>query len=321
MNQMQYISLPGAARPISRLIQGTTMARERNEQIYGLFDAALENGINTFDTAQVYGNERVLGGWIADRGVRDRVNILTKGAHHNDVRRRVTPWDITADILDSLGRLEVEHIDIYILHRDDPGAPVGPIVEILNEHHAAGRIGVFGGSNWTHDRIREANEYAHAHNLTPFAISNPNFSLVEQVEEPWANCVSISGRKGKDAREWYAASDVALFTWSTLAGGFLSGRVARDKIDLPDRLVSLCRRCYFSDENFERLDRATTLAHDKGVSVPQIALAYVLSQPGTIASLIAPETPAEIADNVKALDVTLSPREIAWLELREARSA
>jgi len=311
---MQYLEIPGASKPVSRIIQGTTMARERDEKTYALFDAALAQGINTFDTAQVYGNERVLGGWIADRGVRDQVNILTKGAHHNDVRNRVTPWDITADILDSLGRLGVEQIDIYILHRDDPSVPVGPIVEVLNEHQKAGRIGVFGGSNWTHNRIREANEYAREHGLTPFPISNPNFSMVEQVEEPWANCVSISGPSGREARQWYANSDVALFTWSTLAGGFLSGRVTREDLEAADPKANLVRRCYFSDANFDRLYRARDLAAQRQVSIPQIALAYVLNQPGRIASLVAPVTPSEVADNVAALSLKLSPKEIAWLE-------
>ncbi|MDR3710729.1 MAG: aldo/keto reductase [Capsulimonadaceae bacterium] len=317
MTQMQYLQIPGAKKPVSRLIQGTTMTGPLGDKVFDLFDAALENGINTFDTAQVYGNEPALGKWIADRGVRDRVNILTKGAHHNDVRRRVTPWDITADIYDSLGRLKVDYIDIYILHRDDPSFPVGPIVETLNEHHKAGRIGVFGGSNWTHARIAEVNAYAKEHGLTPFAISNPNFNLVDMIDEPWAECVSIGGEQGRKAREYYATADITLFTWSTLAGGFLSGKVTRDKSELPEGRAAMIKRCYYSEDNFKRLDRARELAASRGLSIPQVALAYVLSQSARLATLIAPETPDEIADNTKALDVKLSAKEIAWLELRE----
>ncbi len=316
MTKSKFGTIPGVNKPVSRLIQGTTMARDEN--FYPLFDAALENGLNTFDTAQVYGNEKVLGGWIKSRNNRDQVNILTKGAHHNDVRRRVTPFDITADIYDSLGRLgKIDFIDIYILHRDDPSVPVGPIVEVLNEHHKAGRIGAFGGSNWTHTRIKEANEYAKAHGLVPFAISNPNYSMVEMVEEPWAECVSIGEPNGREAREWYAAQqDLVLFTWSTLAGGFLSGKVTRDTNELPGGSADLVKRCYYSDANFERLDRATALAAKKGLTIPQIALAYILNQPGNIHTLIAPVTPDEIKQNVVALDVDLSPDEIAYLELK-----
>src|SRR5690606_27782491 len=127
-----------------------------------------------------------------------------------------TPYDITADLFDSLARMQTDYIDIYLLHRDDPDVPVGPIVEILNEHHQAGRIHAFGGSNWSHERIREANEYAAAHGLTPFVASSPNFSLAEQIQEPWAGCLSIGGRKGAAARDWYRQNQIALFTWSSL---------------------------------------------------------------------------------------------------------
>jgi aryl-alcohol dehydrogenase-like predicted oxidoreductase len=289
----------------------------RDEEAYPIFDEALELGINTFDTAQVYGNERVLGGWIKARGNRDKVNVLTKGAHHNDVRRRVTPWDISTDIYDSLGRLGVSHIDIYILHRDDPSFPVGPIVEVLNEHHKAGRIGAFGGSNWTHLRIKEANDYAREHGLVPFAISNPNFSMVDMVEEPWPECVSIGGEQGREAREWYAAQpDLALFTWSTLAGGFLSGRVASENRNSPEWDNSQVKRCYFSDDNFARLDRAREIGVKTGLTVPQVALAYIHNQPGNIFTLVAPVNQEEIAQNVAALDVDLAPEDIAYLELK-----
>ncbi|HEY3332041.1 MAG TPA: aldo/keto reductase [Capsulimonadaceae bacterium] len=315
MSQSKFGNIPGCTKPVSRLIQGTTMAR--NESAYPLFDAALENGINTFDTAQVYGNEGVLGGWIAARNNHDKVNILTKGAHHNADGRRVTPKDIDTDVEGSLQKLGVEHIDIYILHRDDPSVPVGPIVEVLNKHQKAGNIGAFGGSNWTHTRIKEANEYAAANGLVPFAISNPNFSVVDMVEEPWSECVSIAGTQGREAREWYAAQkDLVLFTWSTLAGGFLSGRVTRENKDSDEWNSGLVKRCYFSDDNFTRLDRVREIGAKKGLSVPQVALAYVLSQPGNIHTLIAPVTPDEIAQNVAALDVTLTADEIAYLELR-----
>jgi aryl-alcohol dehydrogenase-like predicted oxidoreductase len=90
---------------------------------FGLLDDILALGGNTFDAAHVYGNgdnERTLGRWIEDRGVRDQVVIITKGAHHNQDRPRVTPFDITADLHDSLARLRTDYIDLYLLHRDDP---------------------------------------------------------------------------------------------------------------------------------------------------------------------------------------------------------
>ena len=82
----------------------------------------------------------------------------------------MTPFDLTSELYDSLARLHTDYIDIYVLHRDDPNVEVGPIVETLNEHHAAGRIHAFGGSNWETARIEEANEYADKHSLAPSSV-------------------------------------------------------------------------------------------------------------------------------------------------------
>jgi aryl-alcohol dehydrogenase-like predicted oxidoreductase len=268
----------------------------------------------------VYGsgdNERTVGRWVNDRGIRNKVVIIGKGAHHNPDRNRVTPWDITADIHDSLARFKFDYIDLYLLHRDDPTQPVGPIVETLNEHRAAGRIRAFGGSNWTHQRIQEANEYALAHGLTPFIASSPNFSLAEQLQEPWPNCITISGPAGAEAREWYTREGLALFTWSSLAGGFFSGRFTRDNLNqFTDNYDKLAAQCYCSEDNFRRLDRAQELAAERGATVAQIALAYVLNQPANIFALTAGANDDEIRANAEAGEIVLSPEEIAWLDLK-----
>ena len=102
-----------------------------------------------FDTGHCYGKDLsvMFGKWIQDRNVRDKVVILAKGAHpygHN----RVTPEDITSDLHDTLEWMGVDHVELLVLHRDDPSVPVGPIVDVLNAHQKAGKIGAFGGSNW-----------------------------------------------------------------------------------------------------------------------------------------------------------------------------
>jgi aryl-alcohol dehydrogenase-like predicted oxidoreductase len=204
-----------------------------------------------------------------------------------------------------------------LLHRDDPGVPVGPIVEVLNEHLAAGRIHVFGGSNWTPERIQAANEYAAAHGLVPFAASSPNFSLAEQVREPWPNCISISGPQGEAVRAWYGQNEMPLFTWSSLAGGFFSGRFTRDNLDsFETYLDKLCVESYCYEDNFKRLDRARQLAEEKGLTLPQVALAYVLSQPLNIFALVGCQSGAEFKANMEASQVRLTPAEIEWLELK-----
>ena len=320
---MQYGHLPGIDKPISRLVQGTANAAftpDKPDQAFALLDTALAHGINTFDTAHCYGagNESTLGRWVRERGVRDRVVILAKGAHPYG-RNRVTPEDIESDMTESMERQGLDHLDLYVLHRDDPSVPVGPIVEALNKHQKAGRIGAFGGSNWTYDRIRDANEYAKEHGLTPFAVASPNFSLAEQYNEPWDNCVSISGPQGEASRAWYSQSDVALFPWSSVAGGFFGGVFNRDNVNSfapDDYWAGLVTRCYCGETNFQRLDRAQELGKAKGLSAVQIALSFVTSQPLNIFPLVSSTTPEQFDDNVAALEVKLTPGELAYLDLK-----
>jgi aryl-alcohol dehydrogenase-like predicted oxidoreductase len=213
--------------------------------------------------------------------------------------------------------MKTDYIDLYLLHRDDPSVPVGPIVEALNEQQRAGRIRAFGGSNWSHERIQAANEYAAQHGLTPFVASSPNFSLADQMKPPWTGCISISGPEAKSARRWYQQQNMALVTWSSLAGGFFSGRFRRENLtslDRSDYWIDLCIEVYCNEDNFQRLDRAEALAAQKSLTLPQIALAYVLSQPLNIFALTGSQNADEFAANAAAVSVRLSPEEIALLE-------
>ena len=318
---MEYSSVPGIDKPISRLVQGTVMIDEEDVPgSFALLDAVVELGGTAFDTARHYGsgNEATVGRWVRERGLQDRVVIIGKGAHYGPEGNRVTPEDIAADLETSLQEFGFEPIDLYLLHRDDVAVPVGPIVEALNDHLRAGKIRAFGGSNWSHERIAESNAYAGDHDLVPFVASSPQFSLVEQVDEPWPGCISISGPANTAARDWYQANQMAVFAWSSLAGGFLSGEFTRDSSgDLPEEVAARARRSYGTDANFERLDRARTLAADLGLTVPQIALAYTLSQPLNLFAIAGSESREEFAANASACDVRLSPAALAWLDLRK----
>jgi aryl-alcohol dehydrogenase-like predicted oxidoreductase len=318
---MLYGNVPGVEKPVSRLVQGTVpVSGKELEKSFALLDAVLEQGGNTFDTAHVYGggdNERAFGKWVKDRDAREKVVILAKGAHHNQDRKRVTPFDIAADLHDSLARMQVEYVDLYVLHRDDPEVPVGPIVEALNHWKNEGLIRAFGGSNWSHARLLAANDYAKEHGLTPFAASSPNFSLAAQITEPWAGCVTISGPANAEVREWYVKSQMAVFAWSSLAGGFFSGRINRaNTASFDDYYMKLAVECYANEENFERLDRAQKLGEEKGLTLPQVALAYVMSQPLNLFALVGCANGEEFAANARALEMKLTPEECAWLDLR-----
>jgi len=300
---MQYGHIPGINKPVSRLIQGTASGFDPDnaEEAFALLDMVFEHGFNTFDTAENYGPAReiVFGQWLRTRGVRDQVVILAKGAHPYE-RNRVTPEDIEADMQGTMARMGVDYI-----------------VEALTKHQKAGRIGAFGGSNWAYERIQVANEYARAHNLTPFAVSNPNFSLAEQFVEPWANCVSISGPQGEAARQWYAQDGIALFAWSSLASGFFSERFQRDNAETfgkDDYWAQLVLRSYCREPNFQRLDRVRELAQKKSLATPQIALAYVLNQPMNVFALTMCANREQFVANIAALELKLTPLEIAYLD-------
>lgn len=319
---MLFSKIPGIDKPVSRLVQGTMwMKSSELDSAFAAMDAFLAAGGNCFDTAHIYGlgdNERTVGQWIHSRGVRDEIVILGKGAHHSPDRKRVTPFDIQSDIHDSLARFKIDNIDLYLLHRDDPAQPVGPIVETLHAAREAGQIHAYGGSNWSVERLREANEYAAAHELTPFVVSSPQFSLAVQQVSPWIDCESLSGPEGEPARAWCRQNGVTLFVWSSLAGGFFSGRFRRDNLDtLTQPYDQLAVKVYCFEENFRRMDRAQELAESKGVTEPHIALAYVYNQQEGIHALSGARTPDEVRVNVEATEIELTAEEIAYLELRD----
>ena len=309
----------GEIKP-SRLVFGTIPLNEDNlEAGFELLDAAWETGYTAFDTAALYGggsSERVLGKWMEARGNRNAIFVIGKGAHHNADRRRVTPHDITTDLFDSLARQRHDHIDLHFLHRDDPECDVGPIVDILNEHHASGRVHAFGGSNWSTRRIADANEYAHKNGLIPFTASSPNLSLAVQAQPPWEGCLSLAGPAGSADRSWYRQQKMPLFCWSSLAGGFFSGKLTQDNAETMREEFSVSfTDSYYTAENFERLERVQWLSTEKQLSVAQIALAWVLHQDLDIYALVSPRNATECQANAAVFDIELSKEEIGWLNL------
>ena len=318
---MKYGEIKGIDKKVSRIVLGTMIINTTDlNQSMELLDSAVELGCTTLDTAHIYGygeSERGIGKWFAERGNREDIFLISKAAHPNQDRVRVTPHDITSDLHDSLSRLHTDYIDLYLLHRDDPLLPVGPIVEVLNEHMKAGKIKAFGGSNWTHKRIQEANIYAKQNGLVPFSASSPNFGLAEQVQDPWGyGCVTISGPQHEEAREWYKRTQMPVFAYSSLGRGLFSGRISRENFEkIKETIDSACRRAYCYESNFERLDRVTTLAIEKGLSIPQVAMAYILNQPLNVFAIVGAANRNELKSVTDIVDVQLTPEELAWLNL------
>jgi len=320
---VKYGKVTGVSKDISRLCQGTDMISDGDlDKALPLLDAAFEHGINCFDCAHIYGpdgaNEKTFAAWVHRRGVRDQVVLFDKVTHPLSPDDVITPEWIATEIDISLDRLQFDHIDILALHRDDPRTPAGEIVAVLNEYNAAGKIGAFGGSNWEVARVTEANEYAVANGLKPMTVSSPQYSLVEMVNPIWPDCVGLGGAARAADRAWYAQNDVAIFSWSSLGRGFLSGRLTRETAEqakggvVEEDVV----HAMYCDANFDRLDRAWELANEKGISVPQVGLAFVLAPPMKTFPFTGGANAEQIAQNVSCLDVTLTPAELAWLDLR-----
>src|SRR5688500_11019862 len=146
---MKYGEIADVEGRVSRLVLGSMVfSTEKQELTNELLDRWIEVGGTAVDTARVYAkgtSEEAFGSWLQSRGRRDRVVVIGKGAHHDSqtFERRVNAAAIHEDVATSLRTMQLDKIDIYVLHKDDPDTPVGPIVEALNEEHAAGRIGAF----------------------------------------------------------------------------------------------------------------------------------------------------------------------------------
>ena len=317
---MQYKQLPYIKNPVSRILFGTAMSPffEDGEADH-ILDAVYEMGITSFDTARRYGlAERSLGRWVEKNNLREKLVILSKCAHHDDFgNKRVSENDIREDLEISLNEPRTNHIDIYLLHRDDPEVPAGEIVSLLNELHEKGHIGAFGASNWSHERIAEANAYAKAKGLIPMTISSPNFSLAEQVEDPWGGgCISISGPKEAAARAWYLENDMPVFAYSSLAHGLLSGRV-KNRADAEKLLGEAAVKGYASDENFIRIARAEKLGKEKGLTIAQVAMAYLFNTELDVFAIVSSASKERMQANIAASEVILTKAEMDYLDLKD----
>jgi len=300
---MTYGTVPGVDKQVSRLVMGVDNQQTLPHAAV-IFDDFVERGGTTFDTAYIYGGgrgEKLLGQWMTSRGNRDDVVVIGKGAH----TPYCDPESITRQLHESLERLQTDHVDLYFMHRDNEDIGVSEFVDVLDEHFKAGRIKAFGGSNWSTERFDEANAYAEANGKQPFTLLSNHLSLARAYDVPWAGCRHVSDDA---SQKWLRERQVALFPWSSQARGFFTGR-AKPEDTSDAELV----RCFYSDENFRRLDRARELAAAKGVEPTAIALAWLLHQPYPVFPLIGPRHVSETRTSTPGLLVTLTEDEVAYL--------
>ena len=308
VEKMKYAEMAYVKNPVSRIFFGTaTSSALEGSAGSELLDFVYGSGITAFDTARVYGqSEMLLGKWIEEKNMREKIVILSK-CGHPDLKtweKRVNEKAMWEDLETSLKELRTDFLDIYLLHRDDPDVETGEIVEIFNGMHAEGKI-----------------EYAYKHNLIPFTVSSPNFGLADQAGDPWGGgCVTISGPKEVEAREWYRKQNMPVVAYSSLAHGLLAGKVkSTDWERVAELLDAPTIKGYGSEENFERLRRCEILAAEKQATVAQIAMAYIFHQDLNVFAVVSASKSERMKENIEALQIPLTKEEAAWLDLRREK--
>jgi aryl-alcohol dehydrogenase-like predicted oxidoreductase len=282
------------------------------ERLYAQYREA---GGNTFDTAHCYSfwlpagsgaSERALGECIREFNDRNNVVIVTKGGHPAVLPDYPRPdfflssQVIASDIDESLDRLGVDTIDLYLLHRDDSRVSVDGIIHAMNSHITAGRIKCFGASNWTTARIAEANAYATSKNLQGFVISQPQFSLAQiNAEEPTTD---PNNRYLYDHDiAWHAETQFPAMCYSPTAGGYFGTDGNRAK------------SIFGNSISIARLARAKELAKQLHATPTQIALAYLLAQPFPVVPILGTADSSHLAECVGSIRLELTPAQTTWL--------
>lgn len=322
---MQYTRLPGIDKPLSRLVYGAARPTLQSpEEAYDCLENAFAHGFRVFDTANSYGkSEENLGYWLEKSGRRKDVVLFDKGFNPN--QHYGAPLDvfsgdtIRAQVALSLERLRTDHVEFYVLHRDDPAFDPAEIIDALNEQKALGRICRFGVSNWTMERIIAANTYAAQHGLEGFSLSGPCYSLANLATDPWGGSVTISGPQNKAFRAWLQGSEMPVFPYSSLARGFMSGKYrTTDPTPIEDVLPRGTCMEYNVPANIETLRRAEKVAADRGCAVSTVALAWLLSRPMNIFPIVSPTGDRHLQDAVDALHLELTEEELNFLRNEDA---
>ncbi len=318
---MRYRAIPQTDLSPSVVCLGTAPFGTGIDEVtaHTLLDTFFEHGGNFLDTAHAYGewvpggiglSERVIGKWLKARGVREKIVLATKGAQPlADAPHisRLSRADIVSDLDGSLRDLQVDNVDLYWLHRDDPKRPVADILETLNDQVTQGKIRYFGCSNWHLARIIEAKTYAEEHHIAGFvgnqllwsyAVANP-----DAIEDRTLVLMDAA------TQEFHRTSQMAVMAYTSQGRGFFS-KLLQGRDTLPERL----RNTYDSEENATRLQRLQHVAQETSLSIPTLVLAYITNQPFPAFPITASQQTAQLLENVQAADAVLSADTISYLE-------
>ena len=315
---MDYVNLGTTGLKVSRLCLGMMTygsPRWRDwvlpaEQGREFVKRALEHGINFFDTADAYSlgaSEEILGRTLKGLAKRDQVVIATKayyamGEGPND--RGLSRKHLFDAIDASLTRLEVDYVDLYQVHRWDAQTPLEETLRALNDIVQAGKARYVGASSMYAWQFAKALNLADRYGWVRFVSMQNHYNLVYREEE-------------REMLPLCRAEGVGVIPWSPLARGFLAGNrrpsgewgeTRRAKSD------DLAHGFYYADSDFRIVDRVVEVAGKRGVSPAQIALAWILRQPGITSPIVGASTMGQLDEAVAALDITLAAQECTFLE-------
>jgi aryl-alcohol dehydrogenase (NADP+) len=308
---MDYIRLGHSGMKVSRICLGCMSFGSAfnwmvpEDASFAIVRKALDLGINFFDTANVYSNgesERILGRALKHFGVkREDAVIATKvfgpmGQGPND--RGLSRKHILHSIDESLRRLGVDYVDLYQIHRFDLETPLEETLEALNDVVKAGKVRYLGASSMPAYQFAKMLYRADALHLTRFISMQNNYSLLYREEE--REMIPLCREEG-----------VGLVPYSPIGGGLLAGSRRSGTI----RSSSVMARDRFNRKADEAvIDAVASVASQRGVGAAQVAIAWLLAQPGVSAPIVGATKASHLEDSVKAVGTKLSEAELAKLE-------
>jgi aryl-alcohol dehydrogenase (NADP+) len=315
---VDYRTLGHSGSVVSNLALGTmtfgveTDLPGSHEQL----DVFLEAGGTLIDTADVYGSgesERIIGRWLADRPAEDteRVVLATKGrfATGDDPNGSgLSARHLTRALDASLTRLGVDRVDLYQAHAYDPVTPLEETLRTLDGFVRAGKIAYYGLSNFTGWQLTKLVHLAAALDVPAPVTLQPQYSLI--VREIEWEIVPAARDAG-----------LGLLPWSPLGGGYLSGKYRRDQRpdadtrlgDDPGRGMEAWER-RGTERTWQVIDAVQRVADERGVSMAEVALAWVTDRPGVTATILGARTTDQLRTNLGAADLHLSAAETAALD-------
>ncbi len=274
-----------------------------------LIGQALDSGINFIDTADVYAggrSETITGQALKNLKVpREQVVVATKvfgetGAGPN--ARGASRHHVLDAVKASLQRLQLDHIDLYQIHGFDPATPMEETVRALDHLVQQGRVRYVGVSNWAAWQIVKALGIAERLHLT----------RIESLQAYY----TVAGRDlERELIPMLRSEGIGLMVWSPLAGGLLSGKYGRDRQgEEGSRRTSFDFPPANRDRAYACIDAMTPIAKAHGVSVAQIAIAWLLHQPQVTSVIIGAKRPEQLADNIASTQVALNPEQLKQLD-------